>query len=138
MPAALDVDREAVKTLAIAVGVREAARQMSIPEATVQAWSARFGWFEDKITPKPPHLQPATVATKPSQALNNVLESRKQRTRLNLTKYLVNGSKVAAKSRSPLRDAPNVKALAGVMQAVWPPEQGAAANVMVNVALLGS
>jgi len=46
MPAALEIDREAVKVIALAVGVREAARQYGLNEDTVAAWSAREGWFK--------------------------------------------------------------------------------------------
>jgi hypothetical protein len=46
MPAALEIDREAVRVLVVAIGPRAAAREMGLPEATVQAWSARYGWLE--------------------------------------------------------------------------------------------
>lgn len=46
MPAALDIDREAVRVLVVAIGPRAAARELGLPEATVQAWSARGGWLE--------------------------------------------------------------------------------------------
>jgi len=45
MPQALEVDREQVRIIAMAVGVREAARQCELPESTVQSWSQREGWF---------------------------------------------------------------------------------------------
>lgn len=47
MPAALDIDREAVRLLIVSgLGVRQAAREMGIPEDTVLAWSARYGWTQ--------------------------------------------------------------------------------------------
>lgn len=45
MPQALALDREQVRIVAMAVGVREAARQFELPESTVQSWSARGNWF---------------------------------------------------------------------------------------------
>jgi len=48
MPQALEIDRDEVKLIALSVGVREAARQYGLPEATVQAWSARYGWFAQR------------------------------------------------------------------------------------------
>lgn len=47
MPAALDVDWSAVRTLAVAVGIREAARQLGISEDAVMQRSAREGWLSD-------------------------------------------------------------------------------------------
>lgn len=86
MPAALDVDREAVKTLAMAVGVREAARRMGLDENTVRQWSAREGWLRDapRSQPLPPTvLQPVTGVTKsPSQAMGETLKELAGRTRL--------------------------------------------------------
>lgn len=46
MPAALEVDREYVKCIAIQVGYREAARQLGLSENTVMAWARRDGWGE--------------------------------------------------------------------------------------------
>lgn len=86
MPAPLNVDREAVKTLAIAVGVREAARQLSIPEPTVQSWSLRGNWFAKPALP-PTMLRPASGASiSPSRALSDTLADDSKRTRLGFAK----------------------------------------------------
>jgi hypothetical protein len=45
MPAALAVDWNEVKTLALAIGVREAARQMGIGEGAVMQRCKREGWL---------------------------------------------------------------------------------------------
>jgi len=89
MPAPLDLDEvggwEAVKVLAMAVGVREAARRMNLPEATVQARSAREGWMQDipRSQPLPPTMrQTATGATKPSVAYAEILKEDNRETRL--------------------------------------------------------
>lgn len=47
MPAALDVDWPSVRTLAVAVGVREAARQLGLSEDAVMQRSARERWLAD-------------------------------------------------------------------------------------------
>lgn len=44
MPAPLKIDKEAVRVLAKAIGVRQAAREMGIPEKTVLHWSMKEGW----------------------------------------------------------------------------------------------
>lgn len=53
MPAPLNVNREAVKTLAIAIGVRQAAREMGLPEDTVRQWSCREKWFSNPAETAP-------------------------------------------------------------------------------------
>lgn len=46
MPAALDVDHDKVRAVAMVVGVREAARQFELSEDAVRKWSEREGWFK--------------------------------------------------------------------------------------------
>jgi hypothetical protein len=46
MPAALEVDHEQVKALAFQIGIRDAARQMGLPEQTVLKWATREKWTE--------------------------------------------------------------------------------------------
>ena len=48
MPAALQVDWSEVKTLALAIGVREAARQMGLKESAVMQRCAREGWLAER------------------------------------------------------------------------------------------
>lgn len=46
MPAALEVDKDAVKLVAFQIGVREAARQFGLDEERVLKWSQREKWGE--------------------------------------------------------------------------------------------
>src|SRR5689334_12377095 len=72
MPAALDVNWPAVQALAVAVGVREAARQMGLNESAVMQRSAREGWLKDlpRSTPMPPTvLQPVSGVSTAAQAM---------------------------------------------------------------------
>lgn len=48
MPAALEVDHEQVRIVALAIGVREAARQFGLTEDCVRTWSSREGWLKDQ------------------------------------------------------------------------------------------
>lgn len=48
MPAAIPIDHEAVRVVAVQIGVREAARQFGLPEDAVRQWSHREEWFERK------------------------------------------------------------------------------------------
>lgn len=137
------MDREAVKTLAVAVGVREAARQMNLPEATVQAWSARDEWFATPV--KPPTMERATDATKPSVAMANMLAEDSLRTKIGFSRAAV---KVADKLGESTPDAlmeRETAQSAGVWTGIaskvhsWDAKSGPdGVNVMVNVAILGA
>lgn len=144
MPAALDINREAVRTLVVAVGVREAARQMGLAESTVQAWSARGKWTE-KINQAQSiarsNLQP--TATKPAaDALTEALIDDSKATRIGFSKA---ARKVAAKLSESDAESLTTPAMA-ITASKW---QGVAAsthgwnekqesgNVMVNIGILG-
>lgn len=115
MPA---VDREAVKTLAIAVGVREAARQTGINHNTILSWSKRDKWFA-------PTLQPPSVIRQngdaisaiitPSDALAATLADFSKKTRLNLAEGLCKASEVVRKmpGKQVLKQARQVKDIVG-------------------------
>lgn len=131
------IDREAVRTLAVAVGVREAARQLNLDENRVLQWSHRGQWFKQpEPTQQPPTVSKHDVISviKPSQALQNVMEQRKSKSRLLLSKYVLNATKVASRSRSPLRDAQSVRHVAAVHSSIWP-EQAGSTNVQINLAI---
>ncbi len=134
MAARLDVDREQVRMLVLSVGVREAARQMGLNEATVQAWSARLGWLEHVTSPveivKPASMVAATTATKsPADALESVLRQRKDNTRLGLSRYVERMSQRAAEG-AELKHAQDLKAVAAIAGTVWPEQSG---SVTVNI-----
>lgn len=137
MPAKLDVDREAVKTLVVAVGCSEASRQTGIPLNTVLAWSARGRWLKPPAPP-PSMIQPAIGAIKPGLALQNIIEERKELSRGHLSKYVVDASQKAANSKGNLALAQQVRHVAATHNAVWPVQQQVQTNVMVNLALIGS
>lgn len=76
MPAALNVNREAVKVLAVAIGVRAAARELGINESTVQQWSQRENWFPVVKTVHPPTVieRETSVTKTPVEAMRDVGE----------------------------------------------------------------
>lgn len=94
MPAAFDIDRESVKTLCVAIGVRAAARKLNLPEDTVRQWSCRGKWFSHH-SPPPPKPQPPTVlqpktdavtnVTTPSETLKNALEADSRASKIGLS-----------------------------------------------------
>ena len=88
MAQANEIDREAVKVLAIAVGVREAARQLGLSEERVMKWSQRGHWLTTEVKPQPPTVTRNDVRTvrRPSEVLLSALKSDSDRTKLGLSK----------------------------------------------------
>jgi hypothetical protein len=105
MPAALDVDWEAVRVLALAVGVREAARRMGLEQSTVTMRSMREGWLRDlpRSSRLPPTvLQPVVAVVKsPAAALSDVLREDGAATRLGHSRFHRKISENLAKEDDP-------------------------------------
>jgi hypothetical protein len=94
------VDREAVKTLAIAVGVREAARRLGLNEDRVCQWSKRGQWFKNPPKPKTIAVQQGIVSTvsTASDALRSTLTERSNATKLGLSKAAAKAAEHLAES----------------------------------------
>lgn len=131
MPAALDVNKEAVQVLVGAVGVREAARQMGLSENTVLAWANRGGWVQQIAVARERKGQSLamgrsnavqSVAIKPATALENVLLERQERTKLAQSAYLAKASERLAEVPDDqlLDHAPTGKTLAEMASKVYP------------------
>ena len=91
MPKSLNVDWPAVRVLAVAVGVREAARQMGISEDAVRQRSKREGWMASPKTVAQRALaKPVTSVSpdglSPADALANVLREHERETKLSLAR----------------------------------------------------
>lgn len=129
-------DREQVRMLVLSVGAREAARQAGIPENTVLAWCHRFGWLEH-VKPQeielPASMRGASSAIKPADALQNILSERKLKTRLALSKYVREASHEAAIAPNKLAIANDVKAVAAVMDTLWPEDRKGSGSMTVNL-----
>lgn len=134
------IDREAVKVLAIAVGCREAARRLNLNENTVISWSNRDKWFpKDGTIQSPaktgtPRIQ---SAIKPSDALANVLRERSDKTKLHLSKYVLDASKKAAASKGELKHAKAVKEVAGTGSLIHSWQEKEQGSGPLNLNLLG-
>jgi hypothetical protein len=139
MPKPLNVDWSAVRVLAVAVGVREAARQMGISEDAVRQRSKREGWM---VSPKTaaqralakPVTSVSPTALSPADALANVFNERKQRTKLGLSKYAAEAAEEAAEHPDKLLIAGKVKDVAGVHKTLWPEENQR--EPILNLAIL--
>lgn len=93
MPKPLNVNREAIKALAVVHGPREAARLAGLPEATVLAWSARGKWGQAKPLPAQ-----SIRNQSPSEALRSTIDHRSNKTRLHLSKAVSKAAKHLAKA----------------------------------------
>lgn len=130
----MEVDRESVKTLAIAIGVRKAARRLGLNEDRVLQWSKRGNWL--KPTAQPPKQGDVITVISPSQALAETLNDHETETRLSLarsTRRLAKDSEEAT-----LRDADKVYTVAKTAGIVhgWGNDK-AQAGFSLNVLNLG-
>src|SRR5215469_13280657 len=117
MPKPLNVDWPAVRVLAVAVGVREAARQMGISQDAVRQRSKREGWMISAKSAEQRALAKAVTSVSPNvlspaDALANVLSECKHRSRLGLSVYTASAAQQAADSGGDLRLAHNVRDVA--------------------------
>ena len=125
MPKPLNVDWSGVRVLAVAVGVREAARQMGISQDAVRQRSKREGWMgSPKAVAQRALAKPVTSVSpnvlSPALALANVLSERKHRTKLGLSKYAAEAAERAGESDGDLHLSRNVRDVAAVHSTLWP------------------
>src|SRR5437762_5262390 len=125
MPKPLNVDWPAVQVLAVAVGVREAARQMGISQDAVRQRSKREGWMTSvKATTQRALAKPVTTVSpdvlSPADALANVFSERRHRTKLGLSKYAAEAAERAGESDGNLALSRTVREVAAVHATLSP------------------
>ena len=140
MPKPLNVDWTAVRVLAVAVGVREAARQMGISQDAVRQRSKREGWMASPKTVAQRALAKhvtsvSPTALSPAHALANVLHEHERETKLSLARSARRMAKDA--EQATLREAPYVHKAAQVASIThgWG-EKEKNPNAILNVAIL--
>jgi hypothetical protein len=101
MPKPLNVDWPAVRVLAVAVGVREAARQMGISEDAVRQRSKREGWLtsakaaaQRALAKHVTEVSPSALS--PADALASALSDDSRETKLGLSAAARNAAKAFA------------------------------------------
>jgi hypothetical protein len=128
---------ETVKTLVVAFGPREAARQSGINPFTVLSWCRRYNWKKaDKTAPKQLHSNAIKFTKSPSEAVETAILSHKGRSRLAMGKYTAEASERAASSNGDLSKARHVRDLAAIYQTVWPEEKSG--NLLAIGVLVGT
>ena len=133
-PNALKVDREAIKTLVVAYGQREAARRAGINANTVRSWAKRYGWKQAHISIK--KTQPIRNQS-PADALYNVIQSHKERSTTALARYAAEASEQAAEAENKVQIAPKVRDIAAVHSSLWPEANEQRGILSLNV-LIGN
>jgi hypothetical protein len=115
------------------VGLRELARKMHISEGTVLAYATRHGWTRQLQLVKQQTAVQSTIA--PAEAVADVINERKDKSRLHLSKYVEDAARAAANSDGDLKIARNVKDVAGIHSTIWPeaPQQGSASLPPLSV-----
>jgi uncharacterized protein YjcR len=110
---------EQVKMTYIAgAGLREIARKMNIPEGTVLSHAKRKGWTQQIEAAKQDAKTTQSNAITPMEALAVTLNERKDKSRLHLSKYVVDASERAAQSNGNLEIAGKVQKVAQVHDSV--------------------
>lgn len=133
MPAALDVDWEAVRTLAVAIGLKAAAERLGLPYDAVRQRSSREEWFASlpRNQALPPTVaRPVTLVTSPAQALQAELAELGGKSRLSVARGLAKASEEIERmdGQEVLADASNVKQTVQSLAVV----HGWAANVAIT------
>jgi len=105
---------------AAGAALRELACKMSIPEGTVLAHANRKGWTQQIQAARQEAKPTQSNAITPMQALATTLNERKDKSRLHLSKYVVDASERAAQSNGNLEIAGKVQKVAQVRESVWP------------------
>ncbi len=108
-------DHEAVRTLAIQIGVRPAARQLGLNEDRVRKWSEREKWFT-----LPPDTQNATVTTvtKPGDIALSELHSDISKSRTKLARLTHDSIEDAQPVK--VKTAQDLKNIAATIQQLGP------------------
>lgn len=114
-----------VKTAyASGIGLREIARNMNIPEGTVLARAKREGWTRQIQNAKAlAKREDSSPVVTPMEAVAVTLNERKDKSRLHLSKYVVDASKRASDSGGNLDIAQDVRHVSAVSAHLWSQDQ---------------
>ena len=108
--------------------------KMNVPEGTVLAHANRKGWTREIETAKQ-NAKTQSEAITPMEALAVTLNERKDKSRLHLSKYVVDASERAAQSNGSLEIAGKVQKVAQVHDSVWPEKEQQGSGVMGGLAI---
>jgi hypothetical protein len=128
-------DHESVRTLAIQIGVRPAARQLGLNEDTVCSWAKRENWFATPGNPQP--IQSQALQARPGDVMLNELQKFEGESRLSLAK--ANARMAKDCEELPARHAKTAHIVAQTMAIVHRQgEHGSGQSFSLNILNLGS
>jgi hypothetical protein len=105
---------------------------MFVPEGTVLAHAKRKGWTQ-RIEAAKQEARLQSIAITPMEALATTLNERKDKSRLHLSKYVVEASEEAANANNKLKIAGNVRDVSNIMEKLWPDQVKAESPLNLNV-----
>jgi hypothetical protein len=122
----LEIWKQIETAYAAGIGLRELARKMNIPEGTVLAHAKRHGWTQQiQIATREVEVMQSDAITPVQsvpQSIASILNERRERTKLGLSKYTAEAAEHAANHPDKLGIAGKVKDVADVHKTIWPAE----------------
>jgi len=126
------IDREAVRVLALSIGVREAARKLGLNEDRVRNWSSRFKWFNGKEMRGVKPAETSVTRLTPGDVLLDEIKNNERETRVSLSRSCRNMASQAEKA--PLKSSGSVLKVAQTFAILHPPEQNK--STLLNLSVL--
>jgi hypothetical protein len=126
--------REQIRLLYLANGrnLSETARASGLPIDRLEKWKERGHWDASPEIPKTSLEQCRRV----SDTVALTLAERRDSSRVNLSKYVVDASEKSARSKGDHKLARSTREVATIMEKVWPNEKEQNANTLVSVQIL--
>jgi hypothetical protein len=114
---------EQIKTgYAAGINLREIARKMNIPEGTVLAHAKRRGWTQQIQVATRQQSDAITPVQSVPQSLASILNERKERTKLGLSKFAAEAAEEAGQHPNKLGIAAKVRDVSAIHSSLWPEE----------------
>jgi hypothetical protein len=114
---------EQIKTgYAAGINLREIARKMNIPEGTVLAHAKRRGWTQQIQVATHQQSDAITPVQSVPQSLASILNERKERTKLGLSKFAAEAAEEAGQHPNKLGIAAKVRDVSAIHSSLWPEE----------------
>lgn len=131
----LPVDREAVRVLAIELGVPAAACKLGLNRNTVHSWARRYNWNLPERAGRPGIVPARDLHTQPGDVVLSELKVRETATRTAMSIAALNGANEAAALEHVLPEAAKLQALGAFVARTfgWSTDQRPSVNYYGDV-----